>query len=273
MLKYKILKIIYKKIPILQPIFNKISKPFFDFIPKFSGWGMKTGHELPWNDEHNWSIFRKTHEYVKEEFNFTNDFIGMNKKNLDKLLYRHWYVAYCAKHALEFAETNEYNFVECGTANGVTAYYALKEISNKLEKSKFKMHLYDSWDAMREKELLETEINHVGNYSELDINIAKNNLEEFNENLIYHVGYIPKSLDIEKSPKTIVYMHIDLNSTKPTLSALEFFFPKVVKGGIILFDDYGQEEYRDTKKIVDEFFSDKSGLLLKLPTSQAIYFR
>jgi len=40
-----------------------------------------------------------------------------------------------------------------------------------------------------------------------------------------------------------------------------------------LFDDYGQEEYKETKKVIDRFFSDKSGLILKLPTSQAIYFR
>ncbi len=270
---FKILKSIYEKIPIFQPIFIKISKPFFDFIPKFSGWGMKTGHELPWNDEYDWNVFRETHEYVKEKFDFSNDFIGMSKKNIDKLLYRHWYVAYCARHALEFSQISEYNFVECGTANGVTAYYALKEISSRIEKSKFKMHLYDSWDVMRENELLETEVDHVGNYSELDINTTKNNLKEFNGNLIYHIGYIPESLVSEESPETIVYMHIDLNSAKPTLSALEFFFPRLVRGGVILFDDYGQEEYRDTKKTIDIFFSDKPGLLLKLPTSQAIYFR
>ena len=80
MQKFKILKIIYEKIPVLQPLFIKISKPFFDFIPKFSGWGMKTGHELPWNDEYNWNVFRESHNYVKEQFNFSNDFIGMSKK-------------------------------------------------------------------------------------------------------------------------------------------------------------------------------------------------
>ena len=271
--KFNILKMIYKKIPILQPVFVKISKPFFDFIPKFSGWGMKTGHELPWNDEYEWNIFRNTHEYVKKSFDFSNDGIGMSKQNLDNLLYRHWYVAYCTQHAVEFAQTDEYNLVECGTANGVTAYYALKEISDKIEKSKFKMHLYDSWNAMRKNELLETEIDHVGNYSELDIDITKNNLKEFKNNLIYHRGYIPESLISIESPKSIVYMHIDLNSANPTLSALEFFFPKLVRGGVILFDDYGQEEYKDTKHAIDMFFSDKPGLLLKLPTSQAIYFK
>lgn len=273
MQKYKILKNIYDKIPILQPLFTKISKPFFDFIPKFSGWGMKTGHELPWNDEFNWKIFRETQEYVKEQFDFSNDFIGMSKKNVDTLLYRHWYVAYCARHAIEFAKSDEFNFIECGTANGVTAYFALKEIENHLKDSRFFMHLYDSWDSMREKELLESERDHIGNYSELDINTTKSNLKEFEDKLVFHVGYIPESLDSKNAPKSIVFMHIDLNSAKPTFAALEFFFPKLVSGGVILFDDYGQEEYKETKRVIDEFFSDKPGLVLKLPTSQAIYFR
>jgi O-methyltransferase len=273
MQKYGVLKRVYEKIPILQPFFIKVSKPFFDFIPKFSGWGMKTGHELPWNDEYDWKKFRETQKYVKEKFDFSNDFIGMSKKNIDKLLYRHWYVNYCVRHAIEFAKSSEYNFVECGTANGVTAFFALKEIENNIQKQNFLMHLYDSWGSMQEKDLLETEMNHIGNYSELDINRTKKNLKEFEDKIIYHIGYIPESLDNEKAPKTIVYMHIDLNSAMPTLASLEFFFPRLVRGGVILFDDYGQEEYKDTKKITDKFFSDKPGMLLKLPTSQAIYFR
>lgn len=124
-----------------------------------------------------------------------------------------------------------------------------------------------------ERGTIRTEMSHVGNYSKLDINTTKRNLKEFEDRLIFNVGYIPDSLISEKSPESIVYLHIDLNSAKPTLSTLEFFFPKLVKGGVILFDDYGQEEYKDTKKVIDRFFSDKPGLLLKLPTSQAIYFR
>ena len=85
MQKLLILKSIYKKIPILQPFFIKISKPFFNFIPKFSGWGMKTGHELPWNDNYNWKTFRDSHKYIQEHFNFSNDGIGMNKNDITRV--------------------------------------------------------------------------------------------------------------------------------------------------------------------------------------------
>ena len=43
----------------------------------------------------------------------------------------------------------------------------------------------------------------------------------------------------QKPPESIIYLHIDLNSSELTLAALDFFFPKLVHGGIIIFDDYG----------------------------------
>jgi len=64
-----------------------------------------------------------------------------------------------------------------------------------------------------------------------------------------------------------------LNAAKYTLDTLEYFFPRITRGGVILFDDYGDTSYSDTKEIVDKFFSNKSGILMKLPTGQAIYYR
>jgi len=83
--KFKIFKSIFEKVPILQPIFIKLSNTFFDFIPKFSGWGMKTGHELPWNDEHNWSIFRKTHEEYRDTKKIVDEFFSDKSGLLLKL--------------------------------------------------------------------------------------------------------------------------------------------------------------------------------------------
>ncbi len=54
--------------------------------------------------------------------------------------------------------------------------------------------------------------------------------------------------------------------------ALEFFYPRLVVGGVILFDDYGWDAYEDTKNTIENFFKDKPGLLMKIPTGQAIYF-
>ena len=273
MLKQKLIKFgirIYLKHPILQPYLAFINRTFFK--PKFSGWGMTTEAELPWDDEYGSDIFRRASEDFKKNFEFSK--ISAYPNNVDTLLWRHWIVSYAVRHAIEFAETNIYNFVECGVGDGFSAFFAMREILNHKKIAKqFSMHLYDSWSAMRKQGLLESELNYLGQYAVLDINRTKRNLSEFKDNAIYHQGYIPESFTaLPKAPSSIIYLAIDLNSAKPTSDTLDFFFPRLVKGGIILFDDYGHIGYTDTKKITDKFFSDKPGILLKLPTGQAIYY-
>ena len=65
-------------------------------------------------------------------------------------------------------------------------------------------------------------------YDELSIDITKNNLREFDADIVYHKGYIPDSLESEpKSPNSISYLHIDLNAVNPTMDVLSFFLPNI----------------------------------------------
>jgi hypothetical protein len=271
----KILKIgknFYHKFPVFQPILGFIDRKFI-FKTKFSGWGMKTEHEVPWNNPRDSEVFIKASKDIKK-FKFVRNSIYYNEKNIDELLWRHWIVSYAVRHAIEFTSVEKFNFVECGVAEGCSAFFALRQIkNNKKVNGEFSMHLYDSWDAMKKDLLVKSEFENIGRYESLDIDITKSNLSEFNNNVVYHKGYIPESLyKTPISPDFIVYLHIDLNSSIATKEALEFFFPKIIKGGLILFDDYGWAGYEDSEKIIDEFFSKKKGLLMNLPTGQAIFF-
>jgi len=164
--------------------------------------------------------------------------------------------------------------IEAGVADGITAFFSLRAAREKRRNQPFTMHLYDSWGAMRKEELLYSETGYIGNYGQLNIERAKKNLSEFSDHLIYHAGYLPETLSsLPAPPLSVHYMHIDLNSALPTLRMLEFFWPHMPRGGVILFDDYGWMGYEDTKNIIDEFFAGRDGLLLKLPTGQALYFR
>ena len=69
------------------------------------------------------------------------------------------------------------------------------------------------------------------------------------------------------------WLHIDLNSSKPTLDSLEYFYPKLEKNGIILFDDYSWNGYEKTREIIEIFLEDKEGEFLHLPTGQAFFVK
>jgi len=264
---------IYKENPSIRPFIDSVrnKKPS---TPKFSGWGMTSIHEFPWNDPYQGENFRNAHKDIKNKFDFSGDTTLTSMRNLDELRWRHWNVSYGVRYCLEFAETTEYNFVECGVAEGVTSFFILSEIDGEQELiEKSSLYLYDSWSDMKDEHLLDSEKHSQGKYKKLSVDRTKKNLSKFKTKVFFHKGYVPEALLDSDIPKIICFLHIDLNSSKPTLGALEVFYPKLVKGGIIIFDDYAHSGYEDTKIVVDEFFKDKPGLLQKLPTGQAIYYK
>ena len=266
---------ICNKIPALAPFAVKF---YHDHLlgAKFTGWGMKTEHEPPWNDR----FSKDFNQDCKDLQNFQlTESSSFKHHNLHELKWIHWNVHFSIVYALKFAKSNEYNFVECGVADGLTAFIALREISRyKKRNPNFTMHLYDAWGPMRKDLVLKSEepariLQDAGKYSDLSFERTKKNLREFDENIIYHKGYIPDSFnEPPEPPNSIMYLHIDLNASIPTLDALNYFWPRLAQDGIILFDDYGWNAYEDTKSVVDEFTQKKAGVLLKLPTGQAIYY-
>lgn len=56
----------------------------------------------------------------------------------------------------------------------------------------------------------------------------------------------------------ISLLHFDCDMYQPTKVALEQFWPLVVKGGVILFDEYGIRPWGGESNAVDEFFSEKN---------------
>lgn len=63
----------------------------------------------------------------------------------------------------------------------------------------------------------------------------------------------------------IGFLHLDLDVYDGTLTALEAFYPRVVQGGVVLFDQYGNREWGEGEA-ADSFFNG-SGNLRTLPWS------
>jgi len=247
-------------IPFLRPLKNKIfpqPKP----IILFEGWGMSTEHQVPWIDD---TEFQKTNEIIKQRFIF-DGVLNTGDINMDWLLWRHWNVIFCIRYVMKHSKSN--NFVECGVAAGVSAYFALTVLKD----TSCTFHLYDSWEIMKSEYLYDTEKQHIGKYEGQSIQNTKKNLEQYSEKIKYHPGYIPEILDSSASDE-ISYLHIDVNSAKTTNEILEFFYTKLVSGGVILFDDYGWIAHNETKKVVDDFLEDKDGILFVSPTGQSIFY-
>ena len=287
MIKIKIKKIIKKNFPNLYDIIFI----FYSYILlrrkkdiKFSGWGLQTTTVIPWesNLKNNTSLgfinakkkldqkIRSREFYLAQIENYyeTENFSDV-LNHYEELNYRHYVVYYSAMIAYE--NTKSRNVVECGVCEGITMFFC---IANYNKDKNFKAYLYDSWEMMRKNELrTEKDLQREKNYSYLNFDIIKNNLKDFQSKIIYNKGFIPESFKTSINPENISWLHIDLNSSFPTLEALKFFYPKLEINGVILFDDYGHDGFEDTREVVENFFKDKEIQFLQLMTGQALIIK
>lgn len=65
----------------------------------------------------------------------------------------------------------------------------------------------------------------------------------------------------------ISLLHIDVDLYTPTLATLRAFYPLVVNGGLVIFDEYGIEEFGGESAAVEEYFGRNMPELRKFPFS------
>jgi hypothetical protein len=89
------------------------------------------------------------------------------------------------------------------------------------------------------------------------------------QNIYLVKGFIPDSFSgyFEKKPATqIALLHIDVDVYEATKACMVYLYERVVKGGIIIFDDYGQVD--GATKAINEFIKSLGkdvGIVQKLP--------
>jgi Macrocin-O-methyltransferase (TylF) len=257
----------------------------FQFIPDraFSGWGMTTYSRTPWSGGGGHQVTqdfcaadsRLKKSVVEKRFTLSQFANRGSRKSadqvaaLDRLMWRHYFVYWSAAYASNNTHSIKKNFAECGVCDGLTAFYALSAANAAGVMGD--AYLYDSWEALKIEQLSESERFRLGDYAYLDIDVTKRNLNLIEGRRInFNKGYIPDVFSIVQNPETLVWLHVDLNLTVPTMDALNFFWDKLECGGVILFDDYAWE---DSGKAAEAWSLKKNGQWLHFPTGQGLFIK
>ena len=266
----RFLRSAYRHLKGLQPVIREFQMSVLrGDQPTHHDGGMTTRHQVPWL--HDWQDFEAAMTSIREG-DFDPETYGVDpSETFDRNMWRYWNVAYSIRHAVEHCQSVPFNAIECGVAEGGTAFIAATQLAAEPVQN-YALHLYDAWEGMRGEGLLPSEISLVGRYSSLSESRARANLERFSTNLCWHPGYIPESLD-DTAPTTVSWLHIDLNSATATLDVLEFLWPRMPEGSVLLFDDHGWLFWDDTRQTINQYLRSRPGTLLPLSTGQALYFR
>jgi hypothetical protein len=173
---------------------------------------------------------------------------------------------YTLNQLLKLVHHIDGDLAECGTYKGMSAYLMCRAHKG----SSRRIHLFDSFEG------LPTPDEHDGTYwsrgaLQTSEDTVRETLVEF-DNYVVYKGWIPERFS-EVAQLRFSFVHIDVDLYRPTLASLQFFFPRMTSGGIILLDDYGFNSCPGARLAADEFFADLPERIVMLPTGQAFVMR
>jgi hypothetical protein len=179
---------------------------------------------------------------------------------------------YVLSQAIKYVknENIEGDFVECGIWKGGNIILFNK--FNLLYDLKKKIYGFDTFEGMSEPNELDKHNNIAAkelaksygikkmsdwcysSYNEVVKNISENTIID---NIFLIKGNVEQTLLEEKNlPEKISILRLDTDWYASTKIELEMLYKRLVKGGILIIDDYGH--WQGARKAVDEYFKNKN---------------
>jgi len=87
-------------------------------------------------------------------------------------------------------------------------------------------------------------------------------------NVFYHEGLFPHSATKVPEGEKFSFAHFDVDLYESTLACLNYFYPRMNPGGVMLSHDYSI--LNGVRKAFTEFLGDKPEQLIELPTTQCM---
>ncbi|MBT6340101.1 MAG: methyltransferase [Desulfobacula sp.] len=179
---------------------------------------------------------------------------------------------YTLNYLLWSLKSNQGDCCELGCWRGLSAYQIATHMKSLGGKNNF--HIFDSFEGLSEYkdiDIVQGVKQDLGQRREqfaCSENIVRSNLGKF-DFINYYKGWIPDRFN-EVKDHQFSFVHIDVDLYQPIFDSFDFFYPRLVQGGIMVFDDYGSTMFPGAKKAVDECLKKHNNcFFLPLPSGQA----
>lgn len=174
-------------------------------------------------------------------------------------------------HLLNESKGLSGDIAECGVFKGAT----LVAFTNALNAAGDKRSIFgfDSFEGFGDAAKVESDQDTSGHidletemFKNTSVDLIRQKLKLTNtssERLSLVKGYFENSLPAYNS-HNYSFVHLDCDLASSYLTCLEFFYPRMQKGGFILFDEYLDPVYTSATETIDEFFTNKSEKPVKI---------
>lgn len=201
--------------------------------------------------------------------------VGMENGNPDTRIEWRVHVAlWVATQAIRL----EGDFVECGVHTGILSGAVMTWLDFARHAGR-KFYLFDTWQGIPAEQISEDE-KRAGvpemnrKYQDGDaVHAAVVRKFSLWPNAVVVRGRVPDTLAAMADSKGVAYASVDMNVASAEMAAADFLWPRIVRGGFILLDDYGWTKHLNQKKAWDDFARRQGVMILALPTGQGLISR
>lgn len=171
-------------------------------------------------------------------------------------------------NSVEYISANkiEGDVVECGVWRGGSSMIMAKKMLE-LNQNQRHIYMYDTYDGMSEP--TDSDLQHDGQVAEQMLNTSdkekdqiwcysaldevKNNMKKtgFDTEKIHFIQGKVEDTIPNVLPKKIAILRLDTDWYESTKHEMQHLFPLLVKGGVLIIDDYGH--WQGARKAIDEY--------------------
>lgn len=179
--------------------------------------------------------------------------------------WRVWLLVQCARQAAAV----EGGFAEFGVYRGATAYMVLSQLGPALGDRP--LYLFDTFSGIPSDRLTPGEVDAGldGTLADTSVEEVRRLLDPWSPNVRLVAGDVLETLPATETGP-LAWAHLDLNAAAPTRAALDYVYPRLVRSGVVVFDDYGWRGYEAQRVAIDDFLTSRPETLVPLPTGQAL---
>lgn len=139
-------------------------------------------------------------------------------------------------------------FAELGVWKGNSAAL-LADFSTRMGRRLF---LFDTFSGFDERDLVGVDSASQKLFADTSIAYVKETVQQVHD-VTYLPGFFPETLTAEVEQSTFALVHIDCDLYSPMKAALEFFYPRLSKGGMLILHDYSSGVWEGGTQAIDEF--------------------
>ncbi|MFT3932969.1 MAG: TylF/MycF/NovP-related O-methyltransferase [Chitinophagaceae bacterium] len=152
------------------------------------------------------------------------------------------------------------NIAELGVYKGKFARYINQYFPDRL------FYLFDTFEGFDNRDIAKEK---TESFSSGEQDFSDTSVEAVLQIMPYHKQCKPVKGFFPESAKGIddsfVFVSLDADLYEPIYSGLQFFYPRLVKGGYIFIHDFNNDEYKGARKAVEQFCTEQQISFVPMP--------